>query len=123
MEDNLRPDNTVNTCCEIPVFPFTGQTVMEAAAVHVAAARQGVLGWIRIFRPRAYLKLLISRKFECDWVTKPILRRFRQIEDELAFGIRGSVVDRRNLSLAVDVLQENLDTRHGLVSFILLLQK
>ena len=96
---------------------------METTAVHVAAARQGVLGRIRIFRPRAYLKLLISRKFECDWVTQGILRRFRQVEDKLAFRIRGGVVDWRNLALAVDVLQKNLDTRHGLVSFIPLLQK
>lgn len=82
---------------------------METTAVHVAAAHQGVLGWIRIFRPRAYLELLISRKLEFDWVTQRILRRIRQIEDELAFGIGGSVVDRRNLALAIDILQENLD--------------
>ena len=92
---------------------------MEAATVHVAAGRQGVLGWVWVLSPSADLELRIACQLEFDRIAQTILRRLGQVEDEFTLGIRGGVVNRRNLPLTVNILQEDLYTRHGLVSIVL----
>ena len=119
MEYDLRTDNSVNAGRKVPALPFTGQSAMEAATVHVAAGRQGVLGWVWVLSPSADLELRIACQLEFDRIAQTILRRLGQVEDEFTLGIRGGVVNRRNLPLTVNILQEDLYTRHGLVSIVL----
>ena len=95
---------------------------MEATAVHVATGCQSVLSRIWVLSPGTYLELFITSQFELDWVAQAILRRIGQVKNKLALGIRGGVVNWRYLALAVDVLQEDLDTGHRFVSFILSLR-